>query len=321
MLDMLDAGIDVAGLKIQAGAIFSVFLFLLVVELIYMKWRLKKPIPKGDIATNIFMQFGYFYVSTFFKAIYVGVYFVLYEYRLFDLPNTGWVMLGALFFQDFLYYCYHRTAHRVRWLWAAHSVHHSSTYLNYATSGRLPWSSVLSLTWIFWTPMVLLGVHPLMVAFVVSANLTYQFFQHTEYLPKLGPLEWIINTPSHHRVHHATNPQYLDRNYGGVLIIWDRMFGTFCAEDEKDPCKYGLVTPVLTKNPVMIQLHEYINIFRDMIKPHSLRIKLGYLFGPPGWSHDGSRMTTQMIQAKAAEMSGTQVQPAEMQGAPMTAKA
>src|SRR5579871_6296191 len=186
-------------------------------------------------------------------------------HRLFTVPlDTAAAVAVLVICQDFSYYWFHRCSHRVRWFWATHAVHHSSNELNFGAAYRFGWTGRLTGAGIFYVPMVWLGFAPVAVGIATTFNLLYQFWLHTEWIPKLGPLEYVLNTPSHHRVHHAANPEYLDRNYGGILIIFDRLFGTFVAERDDLPCRYGLVTPLLSNNPVIIAFHEWAALARDL---------------------------------------------------------
>lgn len=190
-----------------------------------------------------------------------------------------WVI--ALVGVDLLFYVYHRIAHRVRLVWATHQAHHSSRYFNFATALRQKWNNSGEL--IMWAPLPLLGVPPWMVFFSFSISLIYQFWIHTERIGRLArPIEFVFNTPSHHRVHHGMDPEYLDRNYGGILIIWDRLFGSFQPEIFRP--HYGLTKPVDTFNIWELETHEYVAIARDVRAAKRWRDRLGYVFGPPGWS-------------------------------------
>jgi sterol desaturase/sphingolipid hydroxylase (fatty acid hydroxylase superfamily) len=183
--------------------------------------------------------------------------------------------------QEFFYYWYHRMAHRVRWFWATHAVHHSPNELTLAAALRLGWTGKLTGTGLFFTPLIWLGFPPLAVLAMVAANLLYQFWLHATWIPGLGPLEWVFNTPSHHRVHHASNPEYLDCNYGGVLIVFDRLFGTFVRERDDVVIRYGLTRPLTTHNPLRIALHEWLNLLRDLALARGWQARLQTLFGPP----------------------------------------
>lgn len=195
-------------------------------------------------------------------------------------PRHWYTWVIALVGVDVLFYAYHRIAHRVRLVWATHQAHHSSRYFNFATALRQKWNNSGEL--IMWMPLPLLGVPPWMVFTSFSISLVYQFWIHTERIGTLPrPIEFIFNTPSHHRVHHGTDPEYLDRNYGGILIIWDRIFGSF--QPELFRPHYGLTKPVNTFNIWSLETHEYVSIARDVRGAARWRDKLGYIFGPPGW--------------------------------------
>ncbi len=190
-----------------------------------------------------------------------------------------WVI--AIFGVDLLYYAYHRIAHRVRLIWATHQAHHSSEYFNFATALRQKWNNSGEI--LMWIPLPLLGLPPWMVFFSWSLNLIYQFWVHTERIGKLPrPFEFVFNTPSHHRVHHGMDKVYLDKNYGGIFIIWDRLFGSF--QPELFRPHYGLTKQVDTFNIWNLQTREYVAIARDWRSANRLRDRLGYVFGPPGWA-------------------------------------
>jgi sterol desaturase/sphingolipid hydroxylase (fatty acid hydroxylase superfamily) len=210
-----------------------------------------------------------------------------WNHRLFTIPlNSAVAVVVLVILQDFSYYWFHRCSHRVRWFWATHAIHHSSNELNLSTAYRFGWTGRLTGTGIFYVPMIWLGFAPGPVFIAASFGLLYQFWLHTELIPKLGWFEYVFNTPSHHRVHHAANAEYLDRNYGGILIIFDRMFGTFVSERDDVPCRYGLVTPLLSNNPVVIAFHEWAALARDLWRAKSWRERLMFVVGPPGWSAD-----------------------------------
>lgn len=232
--------------------------------------------------------------------ISVAALFWAQQYQLVTIPLTV-LSLGACFVLDDLrFYWHHRVAHRVRWVWAMHVTHHSSTQFNFSVALRQSWTKHFTGTMMFKVPLVLLGFDPVVVLFCGVLNATYQFFLHTELVGKMPRwFEFIFNTPSHHRVHHGRNPEYLDANYAGTLIIWDRMFGTFVEEKEK--VDFGLVKNLETLNPIIIVFHEYWNIVKDQMQRLSLWQRLCYVFAPPGWSHDGSRLSSEQIKAEAQE--------------------
>jgi sterol desaturase/sphingolipid hydroxylase (fatty acid hydroxylase superfamily) len=206
-----------------------------------------------------------------------------YRHRLFDFDQTSALALLGLFLgSEFLYYWHHRASHRVRWLWATHSVHHSPTKLNLTAAIRLGWTGSISGSFLFFLPLAWIGFHPLMIVGMLSVNLLYQFFIHTELSPRLGPLEWVLNTPGHHRVHHASNDKCLDKNYGGILIVFDRLFGTFAAAPHGEQLRYGLVGGTPTFNPFRIALGEWAAMLRDVRAAPSWRARISVLFAPPG---------------------------------------
>jgi sterol desaturase/sphingolipid hydroxylase (fatty acid hydroxylase superfamily) len=209
---------------------------------------------------------------------YAAIYAYLAPWHL--SPRSWYTWVIAIVGVDLLFYTYHRIAHRVRLIWATHQAHHSSEYFNFATALRQKWNNSGEI--VMWLPLPLLGIPPWMVFLAFSINLIYQFWVHTEHIDKLWrPFEFVFNTPSHHRVHHGMDQQYLDKNYGGIFIIWDRMFGTFTAETSRP--HYGLTKPVNTFNVWTLQTHEYVDIARDVRRAARLRDRLGYIFGPPGW--------------------------------------
>jgi sterol desaturase/sphingolipid hydroxylase (fatty acid hydroxylase superfamily) len=206
-----------------------------------------------------------------------------YTHRLFTLElSTASAIIVLFLGQEFFYYWYHRAAHRMRWFWATHSVHHSPNELTLASALRLGWTGKFTGSAIFFTPLVWLGFKPTAVLAILAANLLYQFWIHATWIPKLGPLEWVFNTPSHHRVHHGSNPEYLDCNYGGVLIVFDRVFGTFVEERHDIAIRYGLTPPLHSYNPLRIALHEWMHLGRDLWRATSWTKRLGILTGPPG---------------------------------------
>ncbi|MBS0379933.1 MAG: sterol desaturase family protein [Proteobacteria bacterium] len=206
----------------------------------------------------------------------------LWNHRFHTMPLDSAASWAALFVgQEFCYYWMHRADHRVRWLWATHSVHHSPNALNLSAAYRLGWTGRLSIGPVFFAPLVLAGFPPLLVGATLAANLFYQFWLHATWLPRLGPLEWFLNTPAHHRVHHASNPEYLDHNFGGVLIVFDRVFGTFAAEQPGVRLRFGLTRPLRSNNPLLIGLHEWRAMLLDVWRARTLRQRLAALVGPP----------------------------------------
>ena len=227
---------------------------------------------------------------TLWKTLALVLYAALFVWAApWHLPlDAWWTWAIAILGVDFFFYWAHRVAHRVRLVWATHQAHHSSEYFNFATALRQKWNNSAEI--VAWLPLPLLGVPPALVFFGFSVSLVYQFFVHTERVDRLWrPVELVLNTPSHHRVHHGTDPEYLDRNYGGILIVWDRLFGSFQPELHRPT--YGLTTRVATHHILRLQTHEYAAIVRDVRRTPRLRDKLGYVFGPPGWRPDVSPAT------------------------------
>ncbi len=231
------------------------------------------------------------------KLLSIPFYALLYQYRFVDVvAATGaWSWLVLFVAEDFCYYWFHRSHHEVRALWAVHVNHHSSQHYNLSTALRQAVLTPITGP-IFWAPLALVGFPPVMILTAQAWSLLYQFWLHTEAIKSLGPLEKILNTPSHHRVHHGANVEYLDKNHAGILIIWDKLFGTF--EPERKRVEYGLTKNIHTFNPLKIGFHEVGAIARDVARAPTLRAKLGYIFCPPGWSHDGSSMTAGKLQKK-----------------------
>lgn len=198
------------------------------------------------------------------------------------LPLADWRVWAAGFVAvEFAYYWAHRLSHRLRWMWATHSVHHSAQELTLLAGLRLGWTNLLSGAWLCYLPLMLLGFHPAMVAILLVASLRYQFLLHTEARIPLGPLEWILNSPSHHRVHHGANPAYLDRNFGGVLILFDRLFGTFAAERPDEPVRFGIAGRDPEPNPVRLALREWRLLAGDMRRSGSIRAALATAWSRP----------------------------------------
>ena len=224
-----------------------------------------------------------------------------WQHRLFTVEiNSALAVLLLFIGQEFCYYWYHRASHRIRFFWATHAVHHSPNELTLGTAYRLGWTGKLTGTAIFFAPLVFLGVRPEVVLATLSLNLLYQFWLHTTWIPRLGWLEYVFNTPSAHRVHHASNVDYLDANYGGVLIVFDRLFGTYVAERDDEPCRFGLVHPTTTHNPLVNQFEHWISLGKDMLQARRLADAAGYLVMPPGWAPDGQGTTTEALRRQQA---------------------
>ena len=264
------------------------FVVTVILEIILtVKIKMEKYQYK-DAITSISMGLGNVAIGLITKGMVLTFFYFIYNsVHLFDIPFTWWAWILLLFAEDFTYYWNHRIAHESRLFWASHVVHHSSQKYNLSTALRQTWSGSFY-TFIFWIPLVIIGFHPVMILVQMSISLIYQYWIHTEMIDKLPTwFEAIFNTPSHHRVHHATNPQYLDRNHAGIFIIWDKLFGTFEPEIEKPV--YGLVKNIETYNPVKVAFIEWVHLFRDTFTSKTNLInRIKYLFKPPGWKHDGT---------------------------------
>jgi sterol desaturase/sphingolipid hydroxylase (fatty acid hydroxylase superfamily) len=210
------------------------------------------------------------------------VAYFLWVHRVATVPlDNSWGLLLLFLGTEFTYYWMHRASHEIRWLWASHVVHHTPEHIHLASAFRLGATEVFSGGWLFHVSLYWLGFSPLAVSAMLGVNLFFQFWLHTDLIGRLGPLEWVFNTPSHHRVHHASNGVYLDRNYGGILIVWDRLFGTFAREEPGTPLTYGLVHPIGSLNPLKILFHEWIAMGRDFSRARTVRERLRQLFGRP----------------------------------------
>lgn len=289
------------------------FIALAALEILVARWRRQPAYELRDTAASLVMGL----ISLVQGILFAGVIWwsmeAVYEWRLLDLPFDLWTWLGLLFAEDFVYYWFHRLSHEHRIWWAAHVNHHSSQHYNLSTALRQTWTGNLALTWVLWLPLALVGFPPALIVFQKGVSLVYQFWIHTEQIRRLPRfIEAVFNTPSHHRVHHATNPRYLDRNYAGIFIIWDKLFGSFAAEDDAEPCRYGIVKNLGSFNPLRIAFHEWVDILRDVRRAPSWRAALGYVFGPPGWRPDGKSMTSDSLRAQWKMQQGQ----AQQQAAP-----
>jgi sterol desaturase/sphingolipid hydroxylase (fatty acid hydroxylase superfamily) len=274
------------------------FVATIIIEMIWIRVSKKGRYQVADSFSSLSMGFGNQIVGMVFGAAFtLAAYYWVYEHRLFTLTWTAPVMIACFFGEDCAYYWFHRIAHERRFFWASHVVHHSSQHYNLTTALRQTWTGAAGFNFIFWLPLLYIGFPPTMVLMFTAISLVYQYWVHTELIGRLGPLEWVMNTPSHHRVHHAVNAKYIDANYAGVLIIWDRLFATFVPEDDKEKPRYGIVSQLGTFNPFRVAFHEWAGMFRDLRGARNLREAWGYVFGPPGWSPDGSRKTSASIKA------------------------
>ena len=279
------------------------FAVLVIAEMVFVRFTGRGRFEVKDTAASLMMGLGSVIIGALFAFLFVGFARLIMPFAPFHIGWTWWAVALCFVLDDLRYYWWHRASHRVRWLWADHVNHHSSQHYNLSTALRQPWGGVLALPGLlFLAPLVLLGFPLEMIAFVHGINLVYQFWIHTESIGRFPrAIEAVMNTPSHHRVHHATNARYLDANYAGVFIVWDRMFGTFVAETSEDPPRYGIIGQIASFNPLRIALHGWVSLAGDLIHARSPREAALYLFAPPGWSPDGSRETSDSIKARWAE--------------------
>ena len=278
------------------------FVIAIIAELYLLKRandQRKAGFETRDTLTSLLMGTGNVVAGLLTGFIAFGFLMWVWQFRVHDFGFSWWAVLLCFILDDLRYYWYHRIAHRSRWVWAEHINHHSSQHYNLSTALRQSWTGTFTGMFVLRAPLALIGFHPVLLAFVGGLNLVYQFWIHTEAIGKMPRwFEAVFNTPSHHRVHHATNARYLDANYAGTLIVWDRMFGSFVEERDEDMPRYGLVKNIGTFNPIKVAFHEWWAMLADASRPGlTLRQRLGYLFMPPGWSHDGSREDTARIKA------------------------
>jgi sterol desaturase/sphingolipid hydroxylase (fatty acid hydroxylase superfamily) len=278
------------------------FIALMLIEAVAAAWLGRRAYEARDTAASLAMGVGNVLIGLVTKGGLFALLLWLYEHRTLDLGATlgagaaGW--LAVIVAEDFTYYVSHRAHHEVRFFWAAHVNHHSSQRYNLATALRQSWTTPFTtVPFYVWLPLV--GFHPAMILTASAVSLLYQFWIHTELVDRLPRwFEAVFNTPSHHRVHHGANVEYLDRNHGGILIVWDRLLGSF--EPERAPVRYGLTKNLETFHPVKIAFHEWADLARDVARAGTWRERLGYAFGPPGWSPDGSRRTSRELRAALA---------------------
>lgn len=257
-----------------------------------------------DSAASLGVAAGATLINVFSKVVVLGIFFLvsdlfepvrmsLFGYDTFGFAWYVWAL--ALLGDDFSFYWHHRFSHSIRLLWAAHIAHHSSRQFNFSMGLRNGWF-ITFYKEIFWLWLPIIGFEPLMVSACLIISATYQFFLHTKTVGDLGALGKVFNNPWVHQVHHSCNVEYLDKNHGGILMIWDRIFGTWAPRKKHVTPKFGVIHDPNSFNPIIINTHEFRDIFRDMRKVKKLKHKLMYMFGPPGWSHDGSSLTTKQWQ-------------------------
>lgn len=267
-------------------------------------WAVKSGRARGryetkDALTSLAMGLGSVVVDSLLAAVGTWMLLLFWPYRLFEIPVTWWSFLLVFVGYDLIYYWKHRLAHVVRWWWAEHHTHHSSTHYNLTTALRQPWFGPMTGLVIIAAPLVLLGFHPAFIALSAGVNLVYQYWIHTETIGRMHPwFEAVMNTPSHHRVHHAINPRYLDANFAGVFIVWDKMFGTFVPELDHDKPVYGTVKPLNSYNPLVVAYGELGGLLRDCASDGFRPWRwIGRFINKPGWSPDGQHQRSPELKA------------------------
>lgn len=276
-----------------------IYALVIGIEILYSYWHDKKYYSTKGTLANIYLSVLNFSLDILVRSICLGVLWYFYQFKFTEINKAAHPVLywtALLVVQDFLFYWLHRVDHYCRLFWAVHVTHHSSEEFNLTVGFR---SSVFQplYRFVYFIPLSLFGFDPLDVMFMYAATQIFGILIHTKTVGKLGFLEWFMSTPSHHRVHHASNIKYLDKNMGMVFIIWDRLFGTF--EEEQEEVVYGLTSNLKSHNPLNMVFHEWKNIFNDLIKKKApLKAKFMYVFGPPGWSHDGSTKTSKQLRAE-----------------------
>ncbi|WP_432787584.1 sterol desaturase family protein [Novosphingobium rhizosphaerae] len=258
-----------------------------VVGLVFAEivWRLRsgRGYDRGNALTTLGLAVGNIPTAILNGVVIGAVFDAAWKIAPIHLPLDDWKTWVAGFLAvEFAYYWFHRASHRVRWLWATHAVHHSPGEMTLLSSLRLGWTNLLSAGWVCYVPLVFVGFDPRLVVLLLALDLRYQFFLHTEAKLSLGPLEWLLNTPSHHRAHHGCNDAYLDCNYGGVVIVFDRLFGTFRAERAEEPVVFGLKGRGLETNPVRLAVREWRDLLQDMKTAQGLRYAVRIALSPPG---------------------------------------
>ena len=258
-----------------------IVLAMIFLEILVSNFRNQNFYKRGDTLCTVGLLLGNIIVAFAIKGIVLAFHIYLYQFRVFDFVNEipVWALWIITFISiDLVFYVYHRMSHRTRFLWAIHLSHHSSEEMNFAVSFRQAWFGPISKI-PFFMILPLLGFDPTIIAVAGVISTLWGIVGHTQVIGKLGPLEWIFNTPSHHRVHHGSNKQYIDKNYGNLLIIWDRMFGTF--EPEQEEVKFGLVNNVNTFNPVKVTFMAWVSMINELKQKNSLSEVIKVIFGPP----------------------------------------
>jgi sterol desaturase/sphingolipid hydroxylase (fatty acid hydroxylase superfamily) len=281
-------GPDVDWKQVFLVGMSPIFLVTFMIE-----WSVEKRRGRGsqfywkEILANLSLGACYQIAEALMWIVFTGAVFLwVYSHRLFDIPVNGWTVIPIFVLVEFCYYWFHRSSHRIRWFWTAHVPHHSGEVMNFTTAMRQSLLNAFVGIFVFYLPPVWLGVPPAVVMFMLAVDLAYQYFVHTEAIGKLPAwYEYLFDTPSNHRVHHGRNPQYIDKNYGGVLIIFDRLFGTY--EPEVEEVEYGIVRQVKSYNFLVLNVHEFVDMIRDVLAPGPLWERLKHLWKPPEWERAG----------------------------------
>ncbi|MDI1302778.1 MAG: sterol desaturase family protein [bacterium] len=300
------------------------FILGFVVEFLVMRrrtgrWDVAAPGQRfywREMLASSSLGLGYYAAEAVMNLLLVGAAFAwVYEHRLFTLPVNAWTVVAIFFIEEFCYYWYHRSAHRIRWFWTQHVSHHTGETMNMSTAARQSILNGIIGVWFFFLPPVFLGVHPGVILFMFGLNLSYQWFIHTESIPRLHRwIEWTFDTASNHRAHHGRNPQYIDKNYGGVLMIFDHLFGTY--EPEVEKVDYGVTRQIKSHNWFVLNFHEMIDMFRDVMAPGALGQRLKHLWMPPEWERPGhTPVHTWSVERTGLDGEGTPEKTGERHGA------
>jgi sterol desaturase/sphingolipid hydroxylase (fatty acid hydroxylase superfamily) len=264
------------------GAFMMLALAFIALEFVYGRLAHKEMHDSRETLASLGVAAGNLVAKVLTGGISAVPFLAVYRYRLTDIPlDAAWSWLALFVGVEFCYYWFHRASHRVRWLWATHAVHHSATRFNLSAAVRLGWTGQLTGGFLFFLPLTWIGFNPAAIAAMLALGLLYQFFLHTALPIDLGPLEWVLNTPAHHRVHHACNESCLDRNYGSVLIVFDRLFGTFARTPGDETLRFGLKGRTPSHHPLVIVFGEWKHLGADAWRASGLRRRLQVLFGPP----------------------------------------
>lgn len=275
-----------------------IYIIIIGIEIFITHLQLKKSYTLKNVATNVYLMLLNGGIDLAFTLVSAAVLQYFYVHKLISFSSIFWYWFILLITQDFLYYWLHRFDHEIRFFWATHVTHHSSQIMNFTVGFRSSAFQPLY-RFIYFIPLALMGFKPMDIVFIYAVTQIWGIFVHTELINKMGWLEYIFVTPSHHRVHHGSNVKYLDKNMGMFLIVWDKLFGTFqkeLNEKEYEPISYGLTQNLTNPNAVTVVFHEWVAIGKDVTqKGITIKQRWMYLFGPPGYSHDGSRKTSKQL--------------------------